>query len=269
MRERIIAALAEHDPSWSEYDDAKKAEAARAHEGDCWNHLRCIWFGGGAKGMATFLKDSLADDLSNFSAYDRVSTDVTNLIRAIYKEFHHGGDYAKGKGNKEYHAWLEKNEPKVFYMPESRASGGRQDLEFEASVAIYVNRRCYLKFLHELMQDPQHQNTLEDYLFVVLTSTDMIAALRAHAALYLGFVTELRFLAGSSHTLDDWSPFSMARVLDIFEAWMVKGAADGQSILDLLASDASAFSEIEAEQPAFAEYRRLQATKQQLSLIHI
>ena len=83
----------------------------------------------------------------------------------------------------------------------------------------------------------------------------MVAAVRAHAALHVAFVTELRYLAGKSHELRDWSPFSMARVLAIFENWAVRGAADGQVILDLLASGSSAFAAIEREQPAFAEHR--------------
>jgi hypothetical protein len=136
---------------------------------------------------------------------------------------------------------------------------GRQDLDFEACVAIYVNRRCYIEFLDMLMKLPDHSNVLEDFLFVVLISSDMLAAIRAHASLYVAFVTELRFLAGCSDKLKDWSPFSMARVIDIFEGWMIKGAANGQVILDLLSSGDSPFPTIEAEQPAFAAYRKHEA----------
>ena len=50
------------------------------------------------------------------------------------------GPRRKGKGAKDYYTWLEANYSKAFYVGESRASGGRQDLEFEASVAVYVNR---------------------------------------------------------------------------------------------------------------------------------
>ena len=50
---------------------------------------------------------------------------------------------------------------KAFYVGESRASGGRQDLEFEASVAVYVNRPYYAKFLDVILPDPQHRTILE------------------------------------------------------------------------------------------------------------
>ncbi len=181
------------------------------------------------------------------------------LIRAIYKEFHGGGDYAKGKGRKDYHVWLEANHPEAFYINESRAAGGRQDLEYEACAAIYVNRPYYVEFLDMLMKDIAHSNILEDYLFVVLISVEMLAAVRTYAVFYVTFVTELRFLAGSSHLLTDWSPASMAQVADTFESWMLEGAVDGKSILDLLASGDSPFQAIEEAQPLFAAYRKHEA----------
>jgi hypothetical protein len=73
------------------------------------------------------------------------------------------GPRRKGKGAKAYHTWLEANYSKAFYIGESRrgVSGGRQDLEFEASVAVYVNRPHNAKFLEAILADPQHRNILE------------------------------------------------------------------------------------------------------------
>lgn len=102
------------------------------------------------------------------------------------------GNYAKGKGAKEYYAWLERTHPTDLYVKESRAAGGRQDLVFEGCVAIYMNRLYYLEFLTEVMRDSKHENILEDYCYVVLISSDMLALVRAHAAMYVAFVTELR-----------------------------------------------------------------------------
>ena len=91
MRASIREAIAENDPNWSSYDDATKAEKSRTHEMDCWNHLRCVWFGGGSVAVAAEVKANLASDLENFSGYERVSTEPMNLIRGVYKEFHHEG----------------------------------------------------------------------------------------------------------------------------------------------------------------------------------
>ena len=71
------------------------------------------------------------------------------------------GPRRKGKGAKDYYTWLEAKYSKAFYVGESRASGGRQDLEFEASVAVYVNRPHYAKFLDVIPPDPQHRTILE------------------------------------------------------------------------------------------------------------
>ena len=71
------------------------------------------------------------------------------------------GPRRKGKGAKDYYTWLEANYSKAFYVGESRASGGRQDLEFEASVAVYVSRPHYANVLEAMLADPQHRNILE------------------------------------------------------------------------------------------------------------
>ena len=62
---------------------------------------------------------------------------------------------------KDYYTWLEAKYSKAFYVGESRASGGRQDLEFEASVAVYVSRPHYANVLEAMLADPQHRNILE------------------------------------------------------------------------------------------------------------
>ena len=72
------------------------------------------------------------------------------------------GPRRKGKGAKDYYTWLEAKYSKAFYVGESRASGGRQDLEFKASVAVYVSRRPhYANVLEAMLADPQHRNILE------------------------------------------------------------------------------------------------------------
>ncbi|KAL1526842.1 hypothetical protein AB1Y20_015534 [Prymnesium parvum] len=76
-------------------------------------------------------------NLLAFAAYERMSTDVMQLIRAVYKEFHQEGEYAKGKG-KEFTYWLRKYHGVKFFMHFSRAAGGRQDLAFDgAGTGIY------------------------------------------------------------------------------------------------------------------------------------
>ena len=61
-----------------------------------------------------------------------------------------------------------------------RASGGRQDLEFDASLPIFVDRPVLLKFLAPLCLAPGHENVLESFLWSVLNSTEMGALLRVN-----------------------------------------------------------------------------------------
>eukprot|EP00965_Chrysotila_dentata_P074827 2472678-Pleurochrysis_carterae.AAC.1 len=62
-----------------------------------------------------------------------MSTDISALIRAIYKELHNEGSYAKGKGRREFHPWLKEKYGGEAFIPLERADGGRQDLDFDGA----------------------------------------------------------------------------------------------------------------------------------------
>ena len=49
-------------------------------------HLRNIVLNAAALGATGFLKDELGDSLDDFSAFERMSVDGMDLIRAIFKE---------------------------------------------------------------------------------------------------------------------------------------------------------------------------------------
>ena len=69
-----------------------------------------------------------------------MSTDFQDVLRAVYKEFHDGGRYYKGHG-KEFAEWMRDNYPNVFFMHLERADGGRQDLDYDAAVPMYIDRK--------------------------------------------------------------------------------------------------------------------------------
>eukprot|EP00965_Chrysotila_dentata_P101671 3356739-Pleurochrysis_carterae.AAC.1 len=58
---------------------------------------------------AAHLKADLEESLADFMAFERMSTEINSLIRAIYKEMPAEGDYAKGKGRREFMLWLVEN----------------------------------------------------------------------------------------------------------------------------------------------------------------
>ena len=55
-------------------------------------------------------------------------------------QFSNGGEYAKGKGSKEYWPWLVLHFLECFVLPLDRVDGARQDLEAEGALALYINR---------------------------------------------------------------------------------------------------------------------------------
>lgn len=71
------------------------------------------------------MKEELKEELETFSAWERMSTDYSQLLRATYKEFHQGCRYYKGKGL-DYDHWLRENHPTAFVIHVERADGGRQ-----------------------------------------------------------------------------------------------------------------------------------------------
>ena len=98
----------------------------------------------------------LGPDPNQVTSVPLFAASTSRQLRAVSE-----GPRRKGKGAKDYYTWLEAKYSKAFYVGESRASGGRQDLEFEASIAVYVNRPHYAKFLEAILVDPQHRNILK------------------------------------------------------------------------------------------------------------
>eukprot|EP00965_Chrysotila_dentata_P246771 6207365-Pleurochrysis_carterae.AAC.2 len=97
------------------------------------------------------LKEQLQESLALFYAFEQMSTGISELIRAIYKEIHHEGNYAKGKGRREFMPWLLENHGGAPSFPLERADGGRQDLHFDGAVPIFLNRSILVAFLKSLV----------------------------------------------------------------------------------------------------------------------
>ena len=50
-----------------------------------------------------------------------------------------------------------------------RADGGRQDLDFDAAVPMYINRPYMVERLAQQVYASSHQNILQDFIFVTHT----------------------------------------------------------------------------------------------------
>ena len=84
--------------TWSAMSEEEREKATRTHQQDCWQHLRNIFLADMSKAQAAYMKDELKAELETFNAWERMSTEYSQLLRASYKEFHLGCRYYKGKG---------------------------------------------------------------------------------------------------------------------------------------------------------------------------
>ena len=139
-----------------------------------------------------------------------------------------------------------------------RAEGGRQDLDYDAAVPLYIMRPYMVEFLHTLVFGAEHSNILEDFLYTSFRSQQYVAMTRANAIIDLTISRPLRWLAGNSYMLENWSPLSMGRALDAIEKIFEKAAIDGAVLLD---PTLDVFKEIAAEQPLFRQYLKFMYEK--------
>jgi len=216
---------------WEGMSATEQTAAAHVYTGDCAQHVRNIILAAMSAAGASHLKADLEESLSTFLSFERMSTEVISLIRAVYKEMHHQGDYAKGKGRREFIPWLVEHHGTALYFPIERADGGRQDLDFDGALPIYLNRKYFVGFLKTLVFQLVHSNVLEDFLWTVLRCEEMIAFTRACTLIDLLVSRPLRWLAGKATALTNWSPFKMGLVYDQLEHAMEAAANDGSFLL--------------------------------------
>jgi hypothetical protein len=218
----------------------KAAAAAGIAEADvltikahCHHHLRNIWWKWLEKSLSKYLTDALQGSLANMDPRWRITTNMSDIIRAVDKEFSLPANYPKGHG-REFKHWLEKYHPGVLLVPTLRSSGARHDLNVEGAGAIYFNRWLYIQFLDEQLCTPNASHILQENLFIILSSSEMIALSRICSIFHFAFSLPLRWLAGKTHTLGEynWSVLSMSKALNAFEKALVSIQNDGAFLLN-------------------------------------
>ena len=133
-----------------------------------------------------------------------------------------------------------------------RAEGGRQDLDYDAAVPMYVMRKYIVEYLQSRVYAKGHKNILEDFLFAANCTTQYIAMMRANAIIDLLIARPMRWMAGKSGEMLDWSPFSMGPVLETVEELFERAANDGSVLLN--PANSHVFQSVEDTQPAFRDY---------------
>jgi hypothetical protein len=230
---------------WDAFSDEERAAKLLVLEGDCWNHIRNVWFGRVTNGVTNFLKVKLKDDLEAIDARLRVVPDMSLILRACDKEFSLCANYPKGHGDM-FKEWIMRCYPRAILFHVVSTDGGRQDMACEGAGALYMNHQYWAEFVDERLRQPGASNILQECLFIELTSVDVIASARIHSILHLAIVLPHRWLSGRSHTLAafDWSERSMGITVDVLERAMVKVLAGDESHApgELLLDQAFVFS---------------------------
>lgn len=237
--------------AWTALSDAERAALQRTHQCDCWQHIRNIFLSEMSAAQARHVQDELKPELDTFAGWERMTTEFAQLLRASFKEFHHSCRYYKGKG-RSFTVWLRQTYPTDFAIHLERADGGRQDLDYDAAVPLYVDRKYFVEYLHGLVFAAKHSNILEDFLYVTFSAVQYIAMVRANALIDILISRPMRWLSGKSAVLHNWSPYSMGAVLDIVEQFFEKAQHDGSLFLD---PDLDLFESIADAQPMFAQWR--------------
>ena len=225
-------------------------------EVDCWNHLRNVWLGGVTKHLDSYWNMALKESLDLISFVLRVGTNFDGVLRALEKFFGECSNYPKGKGDIFCH-WMRDYHPGTHLMPVERASGSRQDLAVEGAGALYLNRPYYIEFLHECLSADDSGHILQENMFVVLSSVEMIAYARVCAILHIAICLPTRWLAGNCHKLAAYgfSVRSMGNIVDELE----KAMEEIQQSPDMFLSESfmmSIFASIEAQVPPLSEYMK-------------
>ena len=193
---------------------------------DCMNHIRNVWFGSMEKALLKTLKVILKVSLDKIDPLLQVNPSMTNIIRAVDKEFSLSANYPKGHGN-QFLEWMREYHPGALLLHVERAAGSRQDLCSEGSMAVYMNYPFYIEFLDDMLKKANSGYTqdkdgsiLQRNLLVTLTSHEMIALARLLSIMHIAVCMPFHWLAGCTHQLAvyEWGLFSMGRVIDILKA---------------------------------------------------
>eukprot|EP00966_Prymnesium_polylepis_P067687 1572441-Prymnesium_polylepis.1 len=180
VAEAAIAAGKERigEQRWAAMTEVQRDAECKVYIGQCHQHLRNIIINAMQSAATEELNLLLADSLVEFSSFDRMSADVNDLVYAVWKALHHGGEYAKGWGC-EFAAWLKQKYPHVFVPSFECAKGSRMDISLNGCVPIFINRKLILEYLksHEV---PGAAHKLAKFLSRTLSCNEITAMLRVN-----------------------------------------------------------------------------------------
>ena len=145
------------------------------NEKDDMQHLRNVWINGVAKAVDKYMSKFPEESLDKISSFLRVSPDLAHVIRAFHKEFSLTANYPKGHGEKSK-SWMIKRYPNEFLMHTKRATGSWQDIITMGARPVYWNCAFSIELLDDILRVKGASNILQENMFTVLLSVEMIAS---------------------------------------------------------------------------------------------
>lgn len=244
--------------AWEAMSEEERSRKYKVFRGDCWQHLRNILIDAMAQAGDKHVKDAVSDSLAEFSSFERIEVEGSSVIRGIFKQFHHGGEYCKGRG-REFEVDRKRKHQTSLFIPFERAMGSRQDLKFDGCVPLFWNRLICLEFLRGYISCPKSENVLDKSLYTILRCNEFVALLRANSLWDILFSRPFRWLSGRGSKLEGWSIFKMSSVLDRVESVMMEIEEDPSRLLD---PELDIFQPYADELPEFKDWRtEMMATK--------
>ena len=195
--------------------------------------------------------EAVSESLAEFCKYERIEVEGACVIRAAFKQFHHGGEYAKGRG-REFEVWRKRYHKDSLFIKFERALGSRQDLAFDGCVPLFWNRLVCLEFLNGYIDCPKSENQLDKSLHTLLGCNEFVALLRVNTLWHFLFSAPFRWLSGKTTRLKGWSLYKMGEVLDLIKAEMEAIVATPSRLLD---PNLDMFKSMADEVPEFREWR--------------
>ena len=135
--------------------------------------------GGLEKEFASYLTNLLRSSLGEIDATLRVKNLFSALACAFDKGFSLSSNYPKVFGEL-FIEWMMDNHPGCVMYHVEQVQGSIQDIIFEASLAIYINRDLNIEFFDESLRIPgkRRDNILMRNIFLLLASPEMAAQSR-------------------------------------------------------------------------------------------
>jgi hypothetical protein len=138
-------------------------------------------------------KDKLLVATDHISDLQHANKSLSNKTASVYRQTIPRGTVTVQALAHHISSW-------ALLVPVVRTSGWQQDLATEGAAAVYWNRRYYVWFLDECLRGCK-DNILQENLFIVLVSVEMIALCRTMAIFHFKVCMPLRWIAGNTHFL--------------------------------------------------------------------